>query len=244
MFLAYLHKLYRQNIPKDNTWIDSWFNSDFDWWLYCNQNQWIFDIYQQKAEDEKVAAVQKAAWELKFIQKKSNVHIASATATAAKIFIAPVATLWKLKIKKNPLGEIPPEVQTLTICFPDLFQEEIIKIFYNKFKPINLYRLWHMQRHRYKSYYNHNQISIQCGMLKLKKNSGTYKDFGKTFYEVWSGDFINYKEIIVAFFGFISSELHSAFTIFYGNIHKLAKVYKEQQSILPMAIKVFTNIVF
>lgn len=42
-------------------------------------------------------------------------------------------------------GQVPPEVMGITFCFAGLPQEEITRIFYNKFKPINLYRLRHMR---------------------------------------------------------------------------------------------------
>lgn len=35
-------------------------------------------------------------------------------------------------------GEVPSEVMNITFRFPGLPQEEIIRIFHNKFKPINL----------------------------------------------------------------------------------------------------------
>lgn len=50
-------------------------------------------------------------------------------------------------------------------------------------------------------------------MIKLIKNSGMYKDFGKPFFKVGSEALINYKGIIVALFGTISLELYPALTI-------------------------------
>lgn len=37
------------------------------------------------------------------------------------------------------LGEVPPEVKNIILRFAGLPQEEIVRIFQNKFKPINLY---------------------------------------------------------------------------------------------------------
>lgn len=55
-------------------------------------------------------------------------------------------------------------------------------------------------------------------MLRLKKNPGTCKDFGRSFYEVWSDAFINYTSILASLFGAIIK-------IFYTNILQSAKVY-------------------
>lgn len=76
------------------------------------------------------------------------------------------------------LGEVPKKVQSLTFCFTGLLQEEIVKIFYNFFKPINFYYLYHICSHHYKSLYNQEWIGIEDGMLRLRKTSGTYKNFG------------------------------------------------------------------
>ncbi len=60
-----------------------------------------------------------------------------------------------------------------------------MRIFQNKFKLINLYRLRHMRRLRFDSLHDQDRIGIEDGMLELRKTLGTYKDFGKFFYEVW-----------------------------------------------------------
>lgn len=75
---------------------------------------------------------------------------------------------------------------SITLRFAGLPQEEIVRILHNKFKPINLYRrLRHMRGFRFDSLKDHDRIGIEDGMLGLRKTSGTYKDFGKSFYEVW-----------------------------------------------------------
>lgn len=42
------------------------------------------------------------------------------------------------------IGEVPLEVKNITLRFAGLPQEEIVRIFQTKFKPINLYRFRHM----------------------------------------------------------------------------------------------------
>ena len=88
-----------------------------------------------------------------------------------------------------------------------------MKIFHKNFKAINLYRLRHMQGLRFESYRDHDRIGIEDGMLRLRKNSGTYKDFGKSFYEVLSEAFITYTSISVSLFGATAPDLHSLMTI-------------------------------
>lgn len=74
----------------------------------------------------------------------------------------------------------PREVQALSIRFAGLPQEEIVKIFHNKFKPINFYRLRHMRGPCYETYHDQDRIGIEYGILRLKGNAWTYKDFDKS----------------------------------------------------------------
>ncbi len=63
-------------------------------------------------------------------------------------------------------------------------------------------------------------------MLKLRKTSGTYKDFGKFFHEVWSEALHNYTTTLVSLFGKETPDLYTAFVEFYSNIYKLSTVYQ------------------
>lgn len=62
-------------------------------------------------------------------------------------------------------------------------------------------------------------------MLKLRKTSGTFKDYGNNFYEVWSEAFINYTSIMVLLFGATAPRLQAALTQFHGLVPQLSKVY-------------------
>lgn len=42
-------------------------------------------------------------------------------------------------------SKVPPKVLSISLHFTDLFQEEIIRIFHKKFKPINFYCLRHIR---------------------------------------------------------------------------------------------------
>lgn len=122
--------------------------------------------------------------------------------------------------------EVPPKVMSITLRFARLPQEEIVRIFQNKFKPINLYRLRHMRGLRFDALQDHDRIGIEDGMLRLRETSGTYKDFGKSFYDVWVDVLHNYTTILVSLFGKEAPDLHSALAEFYNNIYELSTVYE------------------
>ncbi len=173
--------------------------------------------------------------------KELEAWVAVAIAAAAALMAALQRRL--LTDEDNITGEVPPKVMSITLCFAGLPQEEIIRIFYNKFKPINLYRLRYMRGLRFDSMQDHNCVGIENGMLKLRKTSETYKDFGKSFYEMWGDAFYNYTTIFVSFFGKKALDLHVALAEFYSCIYELSTVYEWQEVVLPMAIEVHTFIV-
>lgn len=80
-------------------------------------------------------------------------------------------------------------------------------------------------------------------MFKLRKTSGTYKDFGKSFYKVWADPFHNYTTIFIFLFGKKASDLYAALAKFYNYIYELSTVYKWQEAVLPMTIETHTFIV-
>ncbi len=104
--------------------------------------------------------------------------------------------------------------------------EKIVWIFYNKFKPINLYRFCHMHGFRFDSLQDHNQTTTEDGMLRLRTMSRTYKNFGKSFYKMWANAFHNYTTILVLLFGKEASDIHSALAEFYSNVYKLSTISK------------------
>lgn len=80
-------------------------------------------------------------------------------------------------------------------------------------------------------------------MLRLGKTSGTYKDFGKSFFEVWADAFHNYTTVLVSLFGKEAPDLHAALQDFYSSIYELSTVYEWQEAVLPMAIEAHTYII-
>lgn len=162
------------------------------------QNDQIFKIMRRKAEDERAAAARKFELELELMRRESDAHIAaSAAATAA----GATQALKRVGMEEDDIiGEVPLEVTNISLSFAGLPQEEIIRIFHNMFKTINPHRLRHMRGLRYEAFQNQERISIEGGMLRLRKTSGTFEKFGKSFHEVWGEAFINYTAILVSLF--------------------------------------------
>ena len=127
---------------------------------------------------ERGAIAAESKLKLECIQKESDARVAAAVAAAAAA--TPVARAHNVK-DDEILGEISSEVSDLSLRFAGLPQEEIIRIFHNKFKPINLYRLRHMRELCYETFQDEERIGIEDGMLRLRKTSGSYKDFGREF---------------------------------------------------------------
>ena len=100
-----------------------------------------------------------------------------------------------------------------------------------------------MHGHHYESLHDQKRIGIKDGMLRLKKTSEIYKDFGKLFYKVWSESFYNYTSIMVSLFAPSTAELNIALNTFYANILQLFQVYEWQEAVLPLTIKVHTHII-
>lgn len=207
------------------------------------QNQQIFEIYRQKAEDERAASAGEHAFKLECMRRESEARIAAAAAVPTPPPTATPAAPRRIGEDDDITGEVPQEVQILTLRFAGLPQEEIVKIFHNRFKPINLYRLRHMRGHHYESLHDQERIGIEDGMLRLRKPSGTYKDFGMSFYEVWSESFHNYTSIMVSLFARSTAELNVALNTFYAKILQLSQVYEWQEAVLPLAIEVHTHII-
>ncbi len=88
---------------------------------------------------------------------------------------------------------------------------------------------------QFDSFHDQDRIGIEDGILKLRKTSETYKDFGKSFYEVWADFFHNYTTILVFLFGREVPGLYFTLAEFYTNIYKLSIVYEWQEAVIPMA---------
>lgn len=136
-------------------------------------------------------------------------------------------------------GEIPPEVLTVAAKFGGLSQDEIAKIFNGKFKPVNLYKLRHLQG--IEDMYREDRVKFDGDVLNTKKAIGTMKDYGST-PTIWSEAFLNYSQIMVSFFGSTTPDLFFALGEYHREVLDLAKVYEWRQAVLPLAIDYHTHI--
>lgn len=57
-----------------------------------------------------------------------------------------------------------------------------------------------MQGLNFETYQDEECIGIEDKMLKLRKSSGSYKNYDSNFYKVWLEVFINYIFILVSLF--------------------------------------------
>lgn len=103
-------------------------------------------------------------------------------------------------------GEIPHKMKALATQFAGFPQGEIAKVFSNCFRPMNLYKL-RLMRGRDDLYCD--QIHIDKGTLKMRKVTGSHKDYGTT-KSVWSKSFLNYTMILMALFGLTILTLYLA----------------------------------
>ena len=148
------------------------------------QNELLFELTCRKLEAELAAAEVEARLKRELMVKESEARIAVAVAAASAAAASTTAgaQAWMSTAEEDDItGEVPLEVTSITLRFAGLLQEEIVRILQNKFKPINLYRLRHMRGLRFDVQQDHDRIGIEDGMLRLRKTSGTYRDFKKSF---------------------------------------------------------------
>ena len=217
------------------------------------QNELHFELTRRKLKAELAAAEVEARLGKKLMIREFESHVAAAVAAASAWAAAASAAAAStttganapmLKAEENDItGEVPSEVTSITLRFASLLQEEIVGIFQNQFKPINFYHLRHIHRLLFDAVHEHNLIGIENGILRLRKMSGTYKDFGNSFYDVLADAFHNYTTIFVSLFSKKAPDLHITFAEFYKNVYELSTVYEWQEGVLSMSIEVHTYIV-
>lgn len=140
---------------------------------------------------------------------------------------------------EEPIGEISQATLLVASRYPGLPKAKIARIFANKFRPKNLYRLRHLKGREDKD--REENVTIENGQIKLKRVTGTLRDFG-TSWDIWSKSFINYAIIMVDFFGASSPTLFRVLLLFHTRIRKLSKIYEWQGAILSLAIDYHTDI--
>ena len=102
------------------------------------QNEQIFVIMRQKAEDEKLATARRFELELEVMRRESEARIAANAAAATAATVVAQALKRAGMEENDTIDGVLPEVRNISLCFAGL-----VRIFYNRFKAINLYRLRH-----------------------------------------------------------------------------------------------------
>lgn len=225
--------------------------------MTSDQNAVLFEIHKtaiikksaRKAEKHAAEAktvefklvkeAKKHALEIKLMHSELIVHIAAmvnfSNSVSHKICID----------NKKIEGEIPTKIKTLTLEFVGLSQKKEVKIYHNKFKLVNFLHLHHMQSCHFEKLYDKDcgWLSLKNSTIRLKKVIETYKDFEKTFQDMWSESFLNYSAIMVFFFGLSKPTLHRTLSRFYSDIFKFSWVYNWEDAVLLIAIKLYYYII-
>lgn len=80
--------------------------------------------------------------------------------------------------EEESIDEISPVTLVVASRYPGFPMAEIVQIFANKFWHKNLYKLRHLKRQENKGW--DKNITIENGSMKLKRVTGTLRDFGST----------------------------------------------------------------
>jgi hypothetical protein len=209
------------------------------------QNNLLFQLAlitaTTKAEDDRKAAVEEKDLRNQLLKEESRARIEAMTATT--ITSTKVSAFLNVGDDEES-DEIFLEVKSHHVRFVGLSFEEIVRIFNGKFKLINLYKLRHMRGLGHEFFEDQDRIGFgENGQLKnLKKTVGTFKDFGKTFYEVYAEAFINYQLITTTLFAKISPDLFATLIKYYQKILELAKLYDWKTAMLPFVIEHHTHV--
>ena len=203
-----------------------------------------FALEQRKMEAELAAVQARTAAEVAAIeartareQEESQARIAAMRTEPATAGAAAAPT--QENEEDSLTGEISPAALLVANKYPGLPKEEIARIFTNKFRLQNLYKLRHLQGREDKD--QEENIFIKDGRMKLKRASENLRDFGAS-PAIWSESFLNYSSILVNFFGAPFPLLFYVLLKFHDQILKLSQIYEWQNAVLPLAIDFHTSI--
>ena len=146
------------------------------------QNQLIFELTQQMLKVKLAEVEIKVRLGQELLMKELKAWIAASMIAAMTAALAALSTVldraltWGTIVDENDItNKFSFKVMSITKWFTGLSSKKIMRIFQNKFKPINLYRLCHLHDLRFNAIQDHNCIRIEYSMLRLRKTSRTYK---------------------------------------------------------------------
>jgi hypothetical protein len=180
---------------------------------YTNdQNQQLFvlalNIVTTKAKDERKVTLKKMKLKKQLLRKKSKTRINALTSN--NILTASSSKILSLNsTNENDSDEIFSEMISHHTRFIDLSSKEIVRIFNEKFKLINFYKLRYMRELNHEFYLKQNHIELEKNeqLKNLRKIVRIFKNFDKFYYEMYSETFINYHLIVMSLSDKISSNL-------------------------------------
>ena len=120
-----------------------------------------------QAERLQQVAEEKALLEMKYVRKKGDARLAALNTRREP---GPQGTQDRVRNDDDNDGideTAPPEVFARRDMFFGLPEEEIVKIFKNKFKPMNLYKLKYL--HGFEDTWEEDSIVVENGSLKSRK---------------------------------------------------------------------------
>lgn len=196
------------------------------------QRDALFAIAREKADQELQAVTAKIRRE----EEESQARIAALRTPATA---AAQATSTRIEREEDTIGEISPAILSVAGRYPGLPKAEMARIYENRFKPENLYKFRHLKGREDKD--RDENITFENGQIKIKKVTGTLRDFGNTI-DIWSDGFLNYSMVLVDFFGVAFPSLFRSLLLFHSKIRHLSRIYDWQQAVLPLAIDYHTEI--
>ncbi|MCJ1427049.1 hypothetical protein MMC29_004952, partial [Sticta canariensis] len=150
----------------------------------------------------------KAEAELAAIEARTHREDEESQALIAAIQSAAVVAVLRMWRRNLPYHGLP--------------KAEIARIFSNKYRLENLYKLRHLKGRDDKD--REENVTIENGVMKLKRATRNLCDFGPSL-DTWSEAFLNYSMIMVDFFGVAFPSLFRVLSIFHQKICSLSKIY-------------------
>jgi hypothetical protein len=210
------------------------------------QNNLLFQLVlitiTTKAKDDRKTTIEEKNLRNQLLKKEFRTRIETmivTTITSTKISAF-------LNIENDEESDkISLEVKSHHVRFVNLSFEEIVRIFNEKFKLINLYKLRHMRELEHEFCENQDRIEFdENDQLKnLKKTMKIFKNFDKTFYKIYVEIFINYQLITTILFVKISLDLFATLIKYYQKILKLVKLYDWEIAMLSFVIEHHIHVV-
>jgi len=172
------------------------------------------------------------------IQKKTAELAASAAATVATA--TPQGPPISTGLYEDSAGEITPQTLSLLVAHPGVPERLITAITKGTFNPLDLHKL-----RRGRSQFDINdsdELAMTNNGIKVKKATGTLKDYGDT-PKIWQAGFTTYMLIIGSLYGKDFPAVHMALLGFFQEVMMLADIYTWRDQVLNLTIDHHTLVI-